>query len=67
VLLNLPVLALVLWRPLLGSAAALVLFLFLVPHQAVLRVRIFRLQQEADRIIAFAYENRLSGEATRRT
>jgi hypothetical protein len=59
-LVNLPLLALVLWRPLLGSVAALVLFLVLVPYQAVLGVRLFRLQQEADRIIAFAYQNRLS-------
>lgn len=58
-LLNVPILLLVLWRPLPGAVVALGLFLVLVPFQMVLGARLLGLQQEADEIVAFAYEHRL--------
>lgn len=59
VILNVPLLLLVLWRPLPGALAALALFLLLVPYQAVLGVRLLGLQKEADEIVAYTYAHRL--------
>jgi hypothetical protein len=52
---NLPLIAVAVKRPVMGAAGATVLALLVVPYQLYLGNRLFRVQSEATRIVAFAY------------
>jgi hypothetical protein len=61
--LNLIFLIVAIWYPRAGALGALLLALAIVPYQLVLGDRLVRVQEEAARIVAYAYEQRLaSGE-----
>lgn len=60
---NLPFILLAFRRRLLAIAGIVLLALVIVPYQFVLAERLWRVQTEAARIVAYAYETRVSASA----